>query len=114
MANQNFAEFTNLYDLTKTLRFELKPIWKTKELLEWENLFPKDRKIEEIYQNIIKPCLNDLHSQLIEESLEWASLDVNDNDFITWKWSINRSWNGNEKKKFKETFDKRKKNLENK
>ena len=99
MANQNFAEFTNLYDLTKTLRFELKPIWKTKELLEWENLFPKDRKIEEIYQNIIKPCLNDLHSQLIEESLEWASLDVNDNDFITWKWSINRSWNGNEKKK---------------
>ena len=111
MQNQNFSEFTNLYDLSKTLRFELKPIWRTKELLEWENLFQKDRKIEEIYQNIIKPCLNNLHSELIEESLEWVSLNLDENDYVIWKQAINRNWNENEKKKFKDSFDKKKKEL---
>lgn len=108
---KNFSNFTNLYELSKTLRFELKPIWKTKELLEWEDIFPRDRKIEEIYQNIIKPCLNNLHSELIEESLKWASLNLDENDYIIWKWAVNRHWNENEKKKFKDNFDKKKKEL---
>ncbi len=30
-------QFTNLYELSKTLRFELKPVWKTKELLDEQN-----------------------------------------------------------------------------
>ena len=28
MENNNFKDFTNLYEITKTLRFELKPILK--------------------------------------------------------------------------------------
>ena len=109
--NGVFSEFTNLYQLSKTLRFELKPVWKTKELLEWDNLFPKDKKIDEIYQNIIKPCLTDLHSELIEESLEWASLELSEDTYQLWKLSINKYGNENEKKKAKETFDKEKKEL---
>lgn len=71
----NFSEFSNLYAISKTLRFELKPIWKTKDLLDEKSwLFLKDKRIEEIYQNIIKPCLNDLHSQLIEDSLGWWAI----------------------------------------
>ena len=72
MSNEkNFQDFTGLYELSKTLRFELKPLGKTKELLdEKKELFPKDKRIDEIYDNIIKPCLNDLHSELIENSLE--------------------------------------------
>ena len=50
-------QFTGLYSLSKTLRFELKPIGKTKETFEqWlkemnstedkNNLFAQDRKIK--------------------------------------------------------------------
>jgi|BioPla2DNA2_1021312.scaffolds.fasta_scaffold01579_15 hypothetical protein len=106
-----FSDFTNLYPLSKTLRFELKPVWKTNELLEWENPFPKDKKINEIYQNIIKPCLNDLHSQLIEESLEWASLELDESVYDLRKWSIERHKSESEKKKSKDDFDKAKKEL---
>lgn len=68
---KNFENFTNLYSLSRSLRFELKPIWKSKDLLNENNeLFPKDKRIDEIYQNIIKPCLNELHGNFIEKSLE--------------------------------------------
>ncbi len=67
----NFEQFTGLYELSKTLRFELKPVGETKKLLdESEELFPKDNRIDEVYDNIIKPYLNKLHSELIEESLK--------------------------------------------
>lgn len=76
MARSYFDELTNCYALQKTLRFELKPVGKTQELLDddqWE-LFPRDKRIEEIYQNIVKPSLNQLHSRFIEAALEWAAL----------------------------------------
>jgi len=67
----DYEKFTNLYSLSKTLRFELKPIWKTKKLLDEKNseIFPNDKRILEIYQDIIKPCMNKLHSYFIEASL---------------------------------------------
>ncbi len=72
---KNFENFTAFYSLPRSLRFELKPIWKTKELInDTDEIFPKDKRIDEIYQNIIKPCLNDLHSDLIENSLENISI----------------------------------------
>lgn len=71
-----YKNFTNLYTLSRTIRFELKWLGKTKELLSEEyEIFPKDKRIEEIYQNIIKPCLNDLHSDFIEKNLEEISLN---------------------------------------
>jgi CRISPR-associated protein Cpf1 len=71
-----FSQFTNLYSLTKTLRFELKPIGKTLENL-WkaqgkdENLqtFLKDQEIEVAYQTL-KPELDKKHEEFINQSLK--------------------------------------------
>lgn len=69
---KNFEKFTNLYELSKTLRFELKSEEKTKEILEVENEkrenFKKDREIKGAYPKI-KKFLDDLHSKFIEKSL---------------------------------------------
>lgn len=76
-------QFTNLFQLSKTLRFELKPIGKTKETFkQWlkevkstesvadkdNNLFAKDEKIKEAYLSI-KPIMDKQHEQFIEKSL---------------------------------------------
>ena len=123
MKSDFFTPFTNLYPLSKTLRFELKPIWKTKELLNESNwffpdfedkIFPKDKRINEIYQNIIKPCLNNLHSQLIEESLEWVTLELSEDTYKLRKSSIDRKLSENEKKHLRKVLIKRKKNWESK
>ena len=74
----NFANFTNLYSLSKTLRFELKPIWATQKLLDenyWD-LFRKDKIRQEIYENILKPKLEEIDRQFIQESL--SSFDKKD------------------------------------
>ncbi len=74
-----YSEFTNLYQLSKTLRFELKPIGKTKETFkQWleesnsadddNNLFVKDKKIKNAYL-VIKPIMDKLHEQFIEKAL---------------------------------------------
>ena len=75
----NIDNFTNLYSLSKTLRFELKPIGKTKETFkQWleesnsadddDNLFVKDKKIRDAYL-VIKPIMDNLHEQFIEKAL---------------------------------------------
>lgn len=76
-------DFTGLYSLSKTLRFELKPVGKTKETFkQWleemqsneivvdndGNLFLKDKKIKDAYL-AIKPIMDKLHEQFIEMSL---------------------------------------------
>lgn len=76
-------QFTNLYQISKTLRFELKPVGKTKETFkQWfeelknaelivdndGNLFLKDKNIKEAYLTI-KPIMDRLHEQFIEMSL---------------------------------------------
>lgn len=38
----DFSSFTNKYSLSKTLRFELKPIGKTAEMLKEHDIFQKD------------------------------------------------------------------------
>lgn len=80
---KNFSQFTNLYPLTKTLRFELKPEEETqKHFDKWlreieengeeeinsENLFFKDRKIAEAYI-VLKPILDKIHENFINVSL---------------------------------------------
>lgn len=77
------TQFTNLFQLTKTLRFELKPIGTTKEIFnEWfselqnenqgvdndNNLFLKDKNIKDAYI-ILKPIMDGLHKQFIDLSL---------------------------------------------
>ena len=75
----NFSDFTGLFSLSKTLRFELEPFGKTQETFEqWlkemnstneeGNLFAKDKKIKDAYL-VIKPIMDSLHEQFIELSL---------------------------------------------
>jgi hypothetical protein len=85
MNNSSFADFTNLYSLSKTLRFELKPVGKTLENMR-EHLgydpelqtFLKDQNIEDAYQTL-KPVLDALHEEFITKSLE--SENAKDIDF---------------------------------
>lgn len=69
----SFKDFTNLYSLSKTLRFELKPLPSTREFLkmdelEKEKLFPKDREKAENYQKL-KYYLDLLHREFINGAL---------------------------------------------
>jgi len=71
-----FDQFTNLYELSKTLRFELKPVGKTRENMnehlkydEVLKTFMADQKIEDAYQTL-KPVLDALHERFINDSLE--------------------------------------------
>ncbi len=48
MSNQFiFKDFTNLYELSKTLRFELKPVGETQKMLKENQIFFKDENIKE-------------------------------------------------------------------
>lgn len=74
-----FEKFTNLYSLSKTLRFELKPIGKTLENMKSKigygknsygfDTFLADQNIEDAYQ-ILKSVFDRLHENFITESLE--------------------------------------------
>ncbi len=70
--------FTNLYELSKTLRFELKPVGETlakiKEHFQYDKdlqTFLKDQKIEDAYQ-LLKPKIDTIHEFFIDTSLESA------------------------------------------
>lgn len=69
-----FDKFINLYELSKTLRFELKPVGKTQEMLEKNNVFEKDRLIHEKYQDV-KSYFDRLHREFVKDSLKDVSLD---------------------------------------
>jgi len=69
-----FSEFTNLYSLTKTLRFELKPYPNSPTETNLHKLIPLDEERVENYKKM-KVILDDLHNQFINESLEFATLD---------------------------------------
>lgn len=84
-------QFTNLYQLSKTLKFKLEPEGNTKTTFEkWvnemnstsedSNLFAKDKKIRDAYL-VIKPIMDKLHEQFIEKSLtsdEAKQIDFSD------------------------------------
>lgn len=74
MSNSPFDQFTGQYSLSKTLRFELVPTEATKEMLEEENVFEKDRIRKEKYEQT-KPFFDDLHRDVIKESLQEKTID---------------------------------------
>lgn len=83
----DYSKFTNLYSLTKTLRFELKPTPETLRLLKDPvievatkekpiNILQLDSYIHELYEEKMKPMYDDLHRVFISESLQRVELDV--------------------------------------
>jgi CRISPR-associated protein Cpf1 len=61
-------EFIRLYPLSKTLRFELKPIGKTLENIERNGILNEDEKRAEDYK-IAKKIIDDYHKYFIDKSL---------------------------------------------
>ena len=61
-------QFTNLYPISKTLRFELQPIGKTKENIEKNGILARDEKRAEDYQRV-KNFIDDYHKQFIKDRL---------------------------------------------
>ena len=62
--------FTNLYPVSKTLRFELQPIGKTKEHIEKNGILQRDEKRAEDYK-IVKGFIDEYHKQFIKDRL-WS------------------------------------------
>ena len=72
----NYSEFTHLYPVQKTLRFELKPQGRTKEHLVSSNFFEEDRERAKKYK-ILKIVIDNYHKKFIDECLSTLSLDWN-------------------------------------
>jgi CRISPR-associated protein Cpf1 len=75
MPKHTFANFTNLYELSKTLRFELKPQFNTKYFLEQDGVIDKDREVEQNYHEI-KKYFDNLHRIFTKDSLSNAYLSL--------------------------------------
>lgn len=82
-----FTELTNLYSISKTLRFELKPVGNTQNMLVENKVFAEDQKKKEAYKNI-KPYFDKLHREFVIEALtgiELLGLDTYQNYYREWK-----------------------------
>lgn len=64
-----FNAFTKQYPLSKTLRFELKPLGKTLAHIHAKNFLQKDATLADSYQKI-KPILDEYHRDFIELALK--------------------------------------------
>ena len=69
-----FDKFTNQYALSKTLRFELKPVGNTQKMLDEAYVFAKNKTIDDSYIQA-KFYFDKLHQKFIQDSLKDLSLD---------------------------------------
>lgn len=73
MNKHPLSVFTNKYQLSKTLRFELKPVGKTKENIIAKNILKKDEERAESYQ-LMKKTIDSFHKHFIELAMQEVSL----------------------------------------
>jgi CRISPR-associated protein Cpf1 len=71
---KNISDFTNQYQLSKTLRFELKPVGKTKEFIEKKGLITQDEQRAESYKKV-KKIIDEYHKSFIELALQNLKLE---------------------------------------
>ena len=70
----NLANFTNLYSLSKTLRFELIPQGKTLEYIQNKGLLVQDNQRAESYKKV-KKIIDEFHKAFIKSSLKDCKLN---------------------------------------
>ncbi len=70
---KNLNEFTSLYPLSKTLRFELIPIGKTQEHIEKKRIISEDEIRAERYKEM-KATIDKFHKWFIEKALKQVKL----------------------------------------
>lgn len=71
---KRFKDFTNLYSLSKTLRFELKPIGATAANIERDGILEDDRHRAESYLDM-KKIIDCYHKKFIDSSLSGLVLE---------------------------------------
>lgn len=74
---KTIQDFTGLYQLVKTLRFELRPIGKTNENIVKSGLLEQDEERAEKYK-IVKKMIDEYHKAYIENALSDFKLKVDD------------------------------------
>lgn len=72
---KKFDELTGLYSLSKTLRFELKPVGKTLEQIERKGIIAQDEKRAEEYE-IAKCIIDEYHKAFISMCLKGLRLNL--------------------------------------
>lgn len=105
----SFAGFTNLYEVSKTLRFELKPVGETLNNLEKDWVIIKDKEVEENY-NEIKKYFDSLHREFVKQSLENWYLNLIENFYCSYVL-LNRNSENKKNKALQKDFEKSTKNL---
>lgn len=73
---KTYSDFTNLYSVSKTLRFELKPIGKTKENIEKNGILERDNERAIAYK-AVKKVIDEYHKSFIELKLKNFELTQN-------------------------------------
>lgn len=74
MEKENFFdEFMGLYPVSKTLRFELKPIGRTQEYIERDGILDTDFHRADSYKKV-KAIIDRYHKQFIDEALQGIQL----------------------------------------
>lgn len=74
---KQYKDFTGLYPLQKTLRFELKPIGKTKENIERNGILERDNQRAVGYK-AVKKVIDEYHKAFIEQMLNSFELKLKD------------------------------------
>lgn len=64
-----YDSLTNLYSLSKTLRFELKPVPETENIISQAGFFEKDKKRKKYYEDL-KVILDEYHREYIGNTLK--------------------------------------------
>src|SRR5690554_4215592 len=68
MNNNLYENLHGLYSISKTLRFELKPIGKTEENFTKSDILNVDRHLKESYEKL-KLLINEVHKDFINTTL---------------------------------------------
>lgn len=70
---KTLADFTGLYQVSKTLRFELIPVGETLRHIEEKGIIEADTKLAESYQ-LMKETIDDFHKDFIDRALTGVKL----------------------------------------
>jgi len=73
---KDLKQFIDIYPVSKTLRFELRPVGKTQEWIEKNKVLESDEQKAEDYPKV-KALIDDYHKVCIRESLKDIHLDWN-------------------------------------
>ncbi len=112
--NQIFEEFINLYSLQKTLRFELKPIGKTKETLQkWLKEIEQQEKDKESHNILLKDKIRAADYQLVKKIIDEYHKEFIEKTLSNWKKEEIETIN-QELQKVNEPFDKESENPQKK